>query len=91
MADGVGGWNKKGVYPALFSNELCGHFKRIYDEKRDRNEASSQINLKELLVESVQQTKSIGTSTFVAAKIEENEPFLHGLNLGDSGYMLIRP
>jgi serine/threonine protein phosphatase PrpC len=26
MADGVGGWNKKGVDPALFSNELCRHF-----------------------------------------------------------------
>ena len=26
MADGVGGWNKKGVDPALFSNELCTNF-----------------------------------------------------------------
>ena len=30
MADGVGGWNKKGIDPALFSNELCANFKQIY-------------------------------------------------------------
>ena len=38
----------------------------------------------------MKQTKSIGTSTFVAVKISEKEPEVHGLNLGDSGYMLVR-
>ena len=27
VADGVGGWNSKGVDPALFSNELTRRFK----------------------------------------------------------------
>ena len=27
VADGVGGWKKKGVDPAEFSNELCNNFK----------------------------------------------------------------
>jgi len=31
VADGVGGWNKKGVDPALFSNELTRNFKAIYE------------------------------------------------------------
>ena len=50
----------------------------------------SEINLKELLAKSVNETKSIGTSTFVSALLHENDPVLSGLNLGDSGYMLLR-
>ena len=34
VADGVGGWNRKGVDPALFSNELCGHYKTFYHSMR---------------------------------------------------------
>lgn len=30
VADGVGGWNRKGVNPALFSNELVKHFLNNY-------------------------------------------------------------
>lgn len=32
----------------------------------------------------------MGTSTFVSVKLRESEPILDGLNLGDSGYMIIR-
>ena len=34
VADGVGGWNRRGVDPALFSNELCGHLKTKYENAR---------------------------------------------------------
>ena len=34
VADGVGGWNKKGIDPALFSNELVGHFLKHYHNLR---------------------------------------------------------
>ena len=34
VADGVGGWNKKGVDPALFSNELTRRFKDHYHNLR---------------------------------------------------------
>jgi len=30
MADGVGGWNRKGIDPALFSNELVKHYLNNY-------------------------------------------------------------
>ena len=40
--------------------------------------------------ESVAETKATGTSTFVSALLHEEEALLHGLNLGDSGYMIIR-
>ena len=32
----------------------------------------------------------MGTSTFVSVKLRESEPILDGLNLGDSGYMIVR-
>jgi len=40
--------------------------------------------------ESVADTKATGTSTFVSALLHEDQALLHGLNLGDSGYMIIR-
>lgn len=103
VADGVGGWNKKGVDPALFSNELVKHFKEQYHNLRHigshlklesldaKPTPTKDISLKELLVESVKRTKSIGTSTFVSAMIDHEESVLYGLNLGDSGYLLLRP
>ena len=50
----------------------------------------SEINLKDILIQSVKETKSTGTSTFVAVKLREKEPIVDGLNLGDSGYMIVR-
>ena len=46
----------------------------------------------EVLVEAVYRTKAMGTSTFVLASIDvEGESKIQGLNLGDSGYMILRP
>ena len=30
VADGVGGWNKKGVNPGIFARELCDNVNRKY-------------------------------------------------------------
>jgi len=30
VADGVGGWNERGIDPALFSRELCKNLKESY-------------------------------------------------------------
>jgi serine/threonine protein phosphatase PrpC len=30
VADGVGGWNERGVDPALFSKELCKNLRESY-------------------------------------------------------------
>eukprot|EP00349_Pseudokeronopsis_sp_Brazil_P008042 CAMPEP_0202966272 /NCGR_PEP_ID=MMETSP1396-20130829/10612_1 /ASSEMBLY_ACC=CAM_ASM_000872 /TAXON_ID= /ORGANISM="Pseudokeronopsis sp., Strain Brazil" /LENGTH=58 /DNA_ID=CAMNT_0049689929 /DNA_START=62 /DNA_END=234 /DNA_ORIENTATION=+ len=50
-----------------------------------------EIDLRNLLVESVKMTKSMGTSTFVMAVLNEEDTMLRALNLGDSGYVLLRP
>jgi hypothetical protein len=33
----------------------------------------------------------MGSSTFVMASIDHQEPVMYSLNLGDSGFMIIRP
>ena len=30
VADGVGGWNKRGVDPGIFARELCAHVKNLF-------------------------------------------------------------
>ena len=34
VADGVGGWARKGVDPGLFAKELCNHVKEGYEKSR---------------------------------------------------------
>lgn len=84
VADGVGGWNKKGVDPALFSNELVRRFKEKYHNLRHLGQRvvtetlgelpkrTDEIKLRDILVESVRETKAIGTSTFVAVMIDHD-------------------
>ena len=43
-----------------------------------------------LLDNSVLKTKAKGSSTFVMALIEQEDSFIKTLNLGDSGFMLLR-
>ncbi len=88
MADGVGGWNRKGVDPGIFARELCQNVWEGFQEVR-RN--GSQIDLKEILIEAVAKTKAIGTSTFVMAHLDQEQALLKTLNLGDSGFLLVRP
>ena len=48
------------------------------------------ISLRQLLIDSVEKTKPMGSSTFVMARIDDEFPFLQSLNLGDSGIMILR-
>ena len=43
-----------------------------------------------LLIDCVGRTKAIGTSTFVMSALDHKEPFIQTLNLGDSGFMILR-
>ena len=48
------------------------------------------MDLWEMLVSCVSETKAIGTCTFVLGLLDEEDPHMRVLNLGDSGYMLLR-
>ena len=91
MADGVGGWNRKGVDPGIFSRELSARVWAEYARLRASGQKTYEINIKQLLIDQVALTKAMGTSTFVTALMYEDEPFLKTLNLGDSGVMIVRP
>ena len=55
VADGVGGWNKKGVDPGIFARELCAHVNRRFNAWLTWKERY-EIDLWELLVQSVKET-----------------------------------
>jgi protein phosphatase PTC7 len=86
VADGVGGWNEMGVDPAKYSNELCLNIKKEF--LKTGHQTYSQ--LKKIFSEACYQTKSQGSCTFAMCTLDLEKEYLHTLNLGDSGYMLIR-
>ena len=91
VADGVGGWNNRGVDPGLFSRELCWHvLSKYHVDTVFKSMQRYKVDLTDLLCDGVKKTESPGTSTFVMAMIDEEDPIVRGLNFGDSGYMLIR-
>jgi protein phosphatase PTC7 len=86
VADGVGGWNEVGVDPAKYSNELCANIKREFLKSGHQNYA----HLKKIFIEAVNQTRAMGSCTFVMCTLDLEKEYLHALNMGDSGYMLVR-
>lgn len=46
VADGVGGWNKRGVDPGLFSKELCKNITEDYLKLKALGKRTFEINLK---------------------------------------------
>lgn len=91
VADGVGGWASKGIDPGIFARELCGHVLHLFTEQRSKGVHISQISLLDILSEGLSRTKAIGSSTFCMASLDEDGDKVNALNLGDSGYIILRP
>ena len=92
VADGVGGWNRKGVDPGIFARELSLRVWKNYLLRREQvKRGVAAIGLRDILIQSVKETKAIGTCTYVMAWIDPKESLIETLNLGDSGILLIRP
>lgn len=92
VADGVGGWNRKGVDPGIFARELSLRVWKNYLLRREQvKRGVAAIGLRDMLIQSVKETKAIGTCTYVMAWIDPKESLIETLNLGDSGILLIRP
>jgi hypothetical protein len=49
VADGVGGWNRKGVDPGIFARELCSHVMNRYTTAL-RSHKRYEVDMWELLV-----------------------------------------
>ena len=80
--DGVGGWIEILIDSGLMTKELIKHIASNYD-------SGSFENLHDLLDKSVRMTKAKGSTTCVMAKLEDS--CMSTCNLGDSGYLLLRP
>lgn len=86
VADGVGGWNEVGVDPSLYSKELCKNFLDEYI-KNGFKFFSQPIKL---FVNACDRTTAKGSATFSMCMLDFEKEYLHTLNMGDSGYMIVR-
>ncbi|KAL3522295.1 hypothetical protein ACH5RR_015129 [Cinchona calisaya] len=85
VADGVGGWAKKGIDSGIYARELMDNAVFLIQEKQPENGA---VNPKKVLNEAFLNTEAKGASTACIIKLKDN--FLHAVNLGDSGFLVIR-
>ncbi|TXG60273.1 hypothetical protein EZV62_014846 [Acer yangbiense] len=89
VADGVGGWLKKGIDSGKYSRELLKNSVDALDR-----ESRGSVNLRRVLEEAFCMTKSEGSSTACIITLRDDdhdhEHCLNALNVGDSGFMLFR-
>ncbi|XWS25733.1 hypothetical protein CRYUN_Cryun27aG0092900 [Craigia yunnanensis] len=83
VADGVGGWADLGVDAGQYSRELMSNSVSAIHEEPKRS-----IDLARVLEKAHSSTKAKGSST--ACIIALTEQGLHAINLGDSGFMVVR-
>eukprot|EP00826_Nyctotherus_ovalis_P053300 TRINITY_DN6903_c0_g1_i11.p1 TRINITY_DN6903_c0_g1~~TRINITY_DN6903_c0_g1_i11.p1 ORF type:complete len:448 (-),score=39.58 TRINITY_DN6903_c0_g1_i11:286-1629(-) len=84
VADGVSGWYQYGLDSSEFSKQLMSNCKR-HAMHQAGSSFSTHIDLMTVLAESYAETHPIGSST--ATLVAINDDALHGLNLGDSGFI----
>ncbi|KAL5557252.1 hypothetical protein UlMin_039488 [Ulmus minor] len=83
VADGVGGWAEVGVDAGLFSRELMSNSVMAI-----REEPKDSIDPARVLEKAHSGTKAKGSST--ACIIALTDKGLHAINLGDSGFVVVR-
>lgn len=92
IADGVGGWRKKGVDPSLFSNALMANAKAYTDtHEKDLNPEK----IMDVAHQKILQEKKVkaGSSTACIATLQKKKNGSYELdvaNLGDSGLLVVR-
>ena len=92
VADGVGGWTKKGIDPSKFSGSLTRHLTKIVDSLKLVSPVSAlRIAYNDLINDWKEgKDKPFGSSTACLVKFTMDGE-LRTCNLGDSGYVVIRP
>ncbi|XP_043711786.1 probable protein phosphatase 2C 55 [Telopea speciosissima] len=83
VADGVGGWADLGVDAGQYARELMSHSVTAIQE-----EPKGSIDPARVLEKAHLSTKAKGSST--ACIIALTEQGLHAINLGDSGFIVVR-
>ncbi|KAJ8532590.1 hypothetical protein K7X08_012513 [Anisodus acutangulus] len=83
VADGVGGWADLGIDSGLYARELMSHSLAAIQE-----EPKGSIDLIRVLEKAYVRTKAKGSSTACIVALVDGG--LYAVNLGDSGFMLVR-
>ncbi|KAL6216121.1 hypothetical protein ACLB2K_009348 [Fragaria x ananassa] len=83
VADGVGGWADLGVNSGLYSRELMSNSVTAVQE-----EPIGSVDPARVLEKAHSSTKARGSST--ACIIALTEQGIHAINLGDSGFIVVR-
>lgn len=85
VADGVGSWAKKGIDAGDYARELMGNaFFSVLEQAMEEG----FVNPMQALEEAYLVTKAKGSSTACIVTLKDD--FLHAVNVGDSGFMVIR-
>ncbi|XP_027074620.2 probable protein phosphatase 2C 80 isoform X1 [Coffea arabica] len=83
VADGVGGWAEVGINAGEYACELMSNSMDAI-----KNEPGEFIDPARVLEKAHSETNAVGSST--ACIIVLKDQFLHAINLGDSGFIVVR-
>jgi len=100
VADGVGGWRKKGVDPAIFAQTLMEHTAAIFLES-DRESVTEDMDYPRTLLREAfwrlvgdhvkGRLQPFGSSTACIVLIDKITSSVRFANLGDSGFLILTP
>ncbi len=86
VADGVGGWIRSGVDPAVYSKSLMKFIEQLFKADPDAY-SNKPINLG---IDAGRMNRNIGSCTLVCATVHTVSNNLITSNLGDSGFAIFR-
>ncbi|CAN6720382.1 unnamed protein product [Malus baccata var. baccata] len=99
VADGVGGWAKKGIDAGRYARELMNNaFIAVHNPnninvqkgKRKVADMIGAVDPRKVLQETYAKTKEKGSSTACILSLNKESGVLHAVNVGDSGFLLFR-
>eukprot|EP00658_Telonema_sp_P-2_P024511 TRINITY_DN19853_c0_g1_i1.p1 TRINITY_DN19853_c0_g1~~TRINITY_DN19853_c0_g1_i1.p1 ORF type:complete len:308 (+),score=66.35 TRINITY_DN19853_c0_g1_i1:285-1208(+) len=95
VADGVGGWGSSTIDAGMYSKALIQATKSISETAAigfvpSKQRASLPVARLWDAYKSVQKQKIVGSTTVTLISLDEGDSVLHTLNLGDSGFLVLR-
>ncbi|XP_067952009.1 protein phosphatase PTC7 homolog [Watersipora subatra] len=90
VADGVGGWREYGVDPSQVPRTIMASCSRLVEVGRFKSNDPSKL-LEEAYEESaMHKNAAMGSTTACIVSLDTADGQLHTVNLGDSGYLVVR-
>jgi len=90
VADGVGGWREYGVDPSQVPRTIMSLCARLVDNGKFSASSPEQLLEHAYDEASMHKDAAMGSTTACLVSFDTNDKRLHTVNLGDSGYMVVR-